>query len=97
MHGKSVVEGESVFPAQLTQNLPIHLAAVGAIHNGTTTGCVGQGSVDDRAIRYGLEGPGIEYLWGILRTRPDRPWSPPSLLYNGYRVFPEGKAAEAWR
>jgi hypothetical protein len=25
--------------------------------------------------------------WGeILRTRPDRPWGPPSLLYNGYRV-----------
>jgi len=24
----------------------------------------------------------------IFRTCPDRPWSPPSLLYNGYRVFP---------
>jgi hypothetical protein len=24
----------------------------------------------------------------IFRTRPDRPWGPPSLLYNGYRVFP---------
>ena len=23
----------------------------------------------------------------IFRTRPDRPWGPPSLLYNGYRVF----------
>jgi hypothetical protein len=23
-------------------------------------------------------------------ARPDRPWGPPSLLYNGYRVFPEG-------
>ena len=22
----------------------------------------------------------------IFRTRPDRPWGPPSLLYNGYRV-----------
>ena len=33
----------------------------------------------------------------IFRTRPDRPWDPPSLLYNGYRVFPRGKAAEAWR
>jgi len=27
----------------------------------------------------------------ILYTRPDRPWGPPSLLYNGYRVFPGGK------
>ena len=23
----------------------------------------------------------------IFRTCPDRPWGPPSLLYNGYRVF----------
>ena len=22
----------------------------------------------------------------IFRTRPDSPWGPPSLLYNGYRV-----------
>jgi hypothetical protein len=27
----------------------------------------------------------------MFRTCPDRPWGPPSLLYNGYRVFPEGK------
>jgi hypothetical protein len=27
----------------------------------------------------------------ILRTSPDRPWGPPSLLYNGYRVFPGGR------
>ena len=24
-------------------------------------------------------------------ARPDRPWGPPRLLYNGYRVFPGGK------
>jgi hypothetical protein len=33
---------------------------------------------------------------GIFRTRPDRPWGPPSLLYNGYRVFPGSKAVGAW-
>jgi len=27
----------------------------------------------------------------IFSTCPDRPWGPPSLLYNGYRVFPGGK------
>jgi len=27
----------------------------------------------------------------IFRTSPDRAWGPPSLLYNGYRVFPGGK------
>jgi len=32
----------------------------------------------------------------IFRTRPDRPWGPPSHLYNGNRVFPGGKAAGAW-
>ena len=37
-------------------------------------------------------------VWGsnpgedeIFRTCPDRPWGPPSLLYNGYRVFHGGK------
>ena len=43
-------------------------------------------------------------VWGsnsgegeIFRTRPDRPWGPPSLLYNGYRILPGGKAVGAWR
>jgi len=27
----------------------------------------------------------------IFCTCPDQPWGPPSLLYNGYRVFPRGK------
>ena len=45
-----------------------------------------------------LDGPGIESRWvEIFRTCPDRPWGPPSLLYNGYRVFPGGqRAAGAW-
>ena len=43
------------------------------------------------ATRYGLGGPGIESWWGHdFRTRPDRPCGPPTLLYNGYRVFPGG-------
>jgi hypothetical protein len=49
------------------------------------------------ATDYGLDGPGIESRWReIFRTRPDRPWGPPSFLYIGYRVFPGFKAAEAW-
>ena len=44
------------------------------------------------ATGYGLDGLGIESRWGeIFRTCPDRPLDPPSLLYNGYRVFPGGK------
>jgi hypothetical protein len=27
----------------------------------------------------------------IFRTCPDWPWGPPSLLYNGFRIFPGGK------
>jgi len=40
------------------------------------------------ATRYGLDGPGSNPGGGeIFRTRPDRPWGPPGLLYNGYQVF----------
>jgi hypothetical protein len=49
------------------------------------------GSVVSIATGYGLDVPVIESRWGeIYRTCPDRPWGPPSLLYNGYRVFPRG-------
>jgi len=59
---------------------------------------VGRVSTVGIETRYGLDGPGIEYRWGeIFCDLPDRPWGPPSLLYNGYRVFPGGKAAGAWR
>ena len=45
------------------------------------------------ATGYGLDGPGIEFRTGeIFRTCPDRPCGPPSLLYNGYRVFPGRKS-----
>ena len=42
---------------------------------------------------YGLERPGIESRWGRKFPHPSRPvFSPPSLLYNGYRVpFPTVK------
>ena len=50
----------------------------------------GPGSAVVIATGYGLDGPGIESRWGeIFRTCSDRPWGPPSLLYNGYRLFPE--------
>ena len=48
-------------------------------------------------------------IWNFLRVAllilrilrcfsdcPDRPWGPPSLLYNGYRVFAGGKVPGAW-
>jgi len=52
----------------------------------------GPGSVVGITTAYGLDGPGIESRWGeIFRASPDRLWGPPSLLYNGCRVFPGGK------
>ena len=53
----------------------------------------GPGSSVGTATGYGLDSPGIESRWGgeIFRTCPGWPWGPPSLLYNGYQVFPGGK------
>ena len=52
----------------------------------------GPGSSVGIAAGYGLGGPGSNPSGDeIFRTCPDRPWVPPSLLYNGYRVFPGGK------
>ena len=52
----------------------------------------GPGSSVGIATDYRLDGPGSNPGGdGIFRTCPDRPWGPPSLLYDGYRVFPGGK------
>jgi hypothetical protein len=40
-------------------------------------------------LRAGRSGDRIPLVGEIFRTRPDRPWGPPSLVYNGYLVsFP---------
>jgi hypothetical protein len=44
------------------------------------------GSVVGIATGYGMDGPGMESLWGR-----HFPWGPSSLLYNRYRVFHGGK------
>jgi hypothetical protein len=52
----------------------------------------GPGSSVGIASDYGLEVRGSNPgEGGIFSTCPDRPWGPPSLLYNGYRVFPGGR------
>jgi len=40
----------------------------------------------------GLTGDRIPLGGVIFPTFPDRPWGPPSLLYNGYRLFPAVKS-----
>jgi hypothetical protein len=57
--------------------------------DGTVLRLSGPGSSVGIATGYGLDGPGIESRWGA--SCPDRPWGPPSLLYNGYWVFPGGR------
>jgi len=53
----------------------------------------GPGSVVGITTGYGLDGPRIDSRWDeIFRTCLERPWGPPSLLYNGYRVFPGVKS-----
>ena len=42
-------------------------------------------------LRAGRSGDRIPVGGEIFRTCPYRPWGPPSLMYNGYRVFPGGK------
>ena len=65
----------------------------GLFRSNSSNICIsGPGSVVGIATTYGLDDPGIESRWGeIFRISPDRPLGPPSLLYNGYQVFPGGK------
>ena len=66
----------------LNSGLPfVHTEKYGTLHTSLATGWTVLES-----------SPGGNY---ILRTRPDRPWCPPSLLYNEYRVsFPRVKRPE---
>jgi hypothetical protein len=52
----------------------------------------GPGSSIGVATDYRLDGPGIEFRWRRdFRPLQTGPGGPPSLLYNGYRVFSGGK------
>jgi len=51
----------------------------------------GPGSSVSLVTDYGLEGLASNPGGDKIFCCPDRPWSSPSLLYSGYRVFSEGK------
>ena len=58
---------------------------------------VGRDSLVGIMTRYGLDGPVIESRWGRDFLHLSRPaLGPPSLQYNGYRVFFRDKAPGAW-
>ena len=48
----------------------------------------GSGSSVGIVTDYGLDGTGSNPGGDEIFHCPGRPWNPPSLLYNGYRVFP---------
>jgi len=48
----------------------------------------------DWTVRWSNSGWGVGE---IFHTRRGRPCGPPCLLYDGYRIFPGGKAAGPWR
>jgi hypothetical protein len=64
-------------------------SGVAAILGWQTSWFVGWDSIVSTATCYG----GVRFSV----PRPDQPWGPPNLLYNGYWVLPGGKAARAWR
>ena len=50
------------------------------------------------ATRYELDDPGIESRWVARFSAPVQtgPGTHPASYYNGYRVYPGGKATGAW-
>jgi len=58
---------------------------------------LGQHSWFSNLLQTGWSGARIPVGGKTFHKHPDRPCGPPSILYNGYRVFPRGKAAMAWR
>ena len=58
---------------------------------------MGRDSAVGIAIRYELDGPGIESRRGLDFSVPVQTGSGAYLLYDGYRVIPGEKVAGAWR
>jgi len=75
-----------------TRKLPVH-----SLHQAHIIRYLPTGTINGWSSRIEMPLVTPVLLGETFRTRPDRPWGPPSLLYNGYRVFPGVKAAGAWR
>ena len=78
-------------PVLITRNLPpIEAGRINRLVYSATM-WAGQRSRYSGWLRAGRSGDRVPVGGDIFRTCPDRPWDPPSLLYNMYRVFPGGK------
>ena len=73
----------------LTDEIPNEARPLSSWNTDSFSCSCGPGNVVVIMTGYGLDGLASNPGGGeIFRTCPDRPWVPPSLLYNGYRVFP---------
>jgi hypothetical protein len=83
------------FPQRVQTGQPTSSSVdtVGYFAGGKVAG--GRRSRYSDSLRAGQSRDRISVGGEIFRPRPHRPWGPPSLLYDGYRVFPGSKAAGA--
>jgi hypothetical protein len=92
MHSACLLKSYTCYPELL--NFMLLYGHIDFIRDNFTfyIACCGPGSSVGITTDYGLDGPGSNPGGDeIFLTCPERPWGPPSLLKNGYRVFPGGK------
>ena len=82
-------ESQTLYTSITTPSILIYLFLI--IFNAYFIKHHGSGGSVGIATYYRLECPGGIPVGTRFSARPDRPWGPPNLLYNGYRVFPGGK------
>ena len=77
-------------------NVPVAVRSKAQVWSHLIAGTAG--SNHPEGMDFGLYGPGFKSGGGeIFRIRTDKPFDPPSFLYNVCRVIFGGLAAGAWR
>ena len=81
---KSMLSRQSMFPRDIKLHVIFMIKFI-------TVMWAGQHSRYSNCLRAERSGDRIPVGGKIFPTCPDQPWGPPSLLYNGYQVFPGRK------